>query len=358
MIISELEFHDTRRDVHLSQIKFERFNLLKGCSGAGKSTIIDAIYTLSKIAQGLVSPGDSWTVKFSDIFGRLVVWQGGFAQHSSGELVLGHESINVEGKTLYIKAHGVCRLDGQIMVLDDDTQSGLFLFSSHADMRALRHSWASVAVYHHDCMTLADPTANVAVDPVTAMAAEHYFKRKPTSSINEMHHNFIELDCREKIYYAFHHDKAAFEAFETLYCMIFQQVTAVIPTMITVNNNLGTKPSASVQTAAVGLTLRNGQQINQSSISHGMFKSMMIIANCMFSSPHALIIYDGIDNGLDHNCMSFMLWSMQALKSQHIIVAHGNELDQYVAKEQRQWVERLGSNIKVCPAAKQLRSTA
>ena len=293
----------------------------------------------------MLSPGDSWAVKFDDIFGRKVKWQGGFAQKNNGEAVLSHESIIVDDCTLYIKAHGVGRLDGQIMVLDDDTQSGLFLFASHADMSVLRHSWASVAVYHHDCMTLVDPTANIAVDPVTAMAAEHYFKRKPKSSINEMHHNFIDLDCREKIYYAFHHDKTAFEAFETLYCMIFQQVTGVNPTMITVNHSFGSAQTGEFQTATVGLTLRNGQQINQSSISHGMFKSMMVIANCMFSSPHALIIYDGIDNGLDHNCLSYMLWSMQALKNQHIIVAHGNEMDQYVSKEQRKWVERLGSNI-------------
>lgn len=57
----------------------------------------------------------------------------------------------------------------------------------------------------------------------------------------------------------------------------------------------------------LAIRLIDGRYIEQGLISAGMFKTMIVLATSMFSSPHALLVYDGIESGLDKDCLSCIL---------------------------------------------------
>lgn len=367
MQIIELEYHDRQRNIRLSGVNFGRFNVLKGACGSGKSTVIDGIYTLTQIAQGAVSPDDSWKLVFTDLLGRKVVWSGQFGpdcslpwgRYQNGNTLaapLLSESIYVEGLLVYERFSDYACLGGQKIGLEGRQYSALRQFAYHSDLKIVAHSLASIAIYNHDSMVLDNPQMSLAIDGYTDMAVAQYFQRKPKSSISELHHNFIELDCREKIYYAFEYNKLAFAAFERLYCMVYPKVAQIVPRIVSCGSSACYTLSSAKRLSSghqmtsqymvlLSLRLTDGETVEQGSISSGMFKTMMVLANTMFSSPHALLIYDGLESGLDTDCLSTIVWSIQALSNQHIIACHGSEMDNHFKSDEQKWVVRQGNVI-------------
>ena len=362
MQIIKLEYHDRQRNIRLSDVNFSRLNVLKGNCGSGKSTVIDGIYTLTRIAQGAISPDDSWKLIFVDLLGRTVVWRGQFGPDCSKPLQrfstvnnlsarLVSESISIDGLLVFERFDDYGYLSGCKVSLEGLQHSALCQFAHQSDLKIVAHSLASIAVYNHDSMVLDNPQMYLAVDEYSNLAVAEYFRRKPKSSISELHHNFIELDCREKIYYAYEYDKAAFAAFERLYCMVYPQVAQVLPRMITTSSSAFDTPVYFEQSATnrrgvlLSVRLTDGRYVEQGSVSSGMFKTMMVLANSMFSSPHALMVYDGLESGLDSECLSYIVWSIQALTNQHSIASHGAEIDIHLNREEQKWVVRQGNVI-------------
>lgn len=372
MQILELEYFDRQRNIRLANTNFSRLNVLKGKCGSGKSTVIDGIYTLTRIAQGAVSPDDSWKLTFIDLLGRKVVWSGQFGPSCSETMqrfcsgstlvaALLSESIFIDDALVYERFNDHACLSGRNVNLEGRQYSALRQFAHHSDLKIVAHSIASIAVYHHDSMVLDNPQVFVSVDAATTYAVGEYFNRKPKSSIAQLHHNFIELDCREKIYFAYLYDKAAFARYEQLYGLIYPQVAQVVPRMIKTHTTDYGSTYNDVQFAKQGvllaIRLTDGRYIEQGLISAGMFKTMMVLANSMFSSPHALLVYDSLESGLDKDCLSYIFWSMQKLSNQHIIASHSSDIDAYVNTDEQKWVIRDGNVISfACDSATRISS--
>ena len=367
MQIVELEYLDKQRNIRLAGVNFSRLNVLKGKCGSGKSTVIDGIYTLTRIAQGAVSPDDSWKLTFIDLLGRKVVWSGQFGPSCSETMqrfrsgstlaaALLSESIFIDDALVFERFDEHACLSGRKVNLEGRQYSALKQFVYHSDLKIVAHSIASIAVYHHDSMVLDNPQVFVSIDAATTCAVGEYFNRKPKSSIAQLHHNFIELDCREKIYFAYLYDRTAFTRFEQLYGLIYPQVAQILPRMIETHtsdydSSFGSTYDSyrDVQCAKQGvllaIRLTDGRFIEQGLVSAGMFKTMMVLANSMFSSPHALLVYDGLESGLDKDCLSYLFWSMQALSNQHIIASHSSDIDAFVNSDEQKWVIREGNVI-------------
>ena len=78
MKIKRLEYYDGESQWKLEPVEFyDNLNLLVGVSGAGKTSILRAIYSLKEIANGRSLNGVEWSVCFS-IDNDSYHWKGKF----------------------------------------------------------------------------------------------------------------------------------------------------------------------------------------------------------------------------------------------------------------------------------------
>lgn len=76
MKINKIRFKDNKQNWELSETSFERFTLLVGASGVGKTKIIRAIDTIKQIALGLILPGVEWYIDLTTNNGDSYIWEG------------------------------------------------------------------------------------------------------------------------------------------------------------------------------------------------------------------------------------------------------------------------------------------
>jgi AAA15 family ATPase/GTPase len=76
MFLKEFYAKDKRKSVEIENIKFGKFNLLVGASGAGKSTVIESINSIIRLIDKDLDFEMSWKIVFLDNYERNIVWTG------------------------------------------------------------------------------------------------------------------------------------------------------------------------------------------------------------------------------------------------------------------------------------------
>ncbi|MCG9690169.1 ATP-binding protein, partial [Vibrio tubiashii] len=126
------------------------------------------------------------------------------------------------------------------------------------------------------------------------------------------------LPTRQKIYYASKHDKPAFEDFVFVFTSIFPQVKKIKPFVYTHQ----VSPGQTRKSMIINLEMSNGSTIPQASISSGMFKTMLVLAEIHFGNNGSPIIIDEIENSLGVNCLPDVLSELEVACNQVIMTSH------------------------------------
>ncbi|EID0060410.1 ATP-binding protein [Vibrio vulnificus] len=317
MRIQELYVRDLWSGIVINDVKFSRLNVLVGVSGAGKTTIISALKTLVRIAEGNLAKGAEWRLTFLDDSQQQITWSGKtskkmeFTVSGITARIISEKLVVNDETVIDSSENGVFFYNNKLPRLDD-TKSLLFHLKN--EIRNIHESLTSSVIIDVDSPDFS-PTNRQMINKNSYLDEIHEFKKN--FDIKKFSHQNRELNCKEKLFYAFEYDKSAFFEFQETYISIFEQVKKIEPKVVrtfeTTENN---------RMMIIELELVNGQRVHQSHISSGMFKTMMILAELHFGSNHSPIIIDEIENSLGVNCLPEILSQLNDTENQVIITSH------------------------------------
>ncbi|WP_016956367.1 AAA family ATPase [Catenovulum agarivorans] len=348
MRIDSIFHYDSDTKIKIDNVKFNRFNVLVGVSGAGKTSIINSLMAIVEILKGRSAAAEEWLIKFTDNSGNSIEWSGKYADESeidkdgdeSAELL--NEQIVLNGDVLLNKSDGEIFYDGTKLPSLDKYKSLIYLLRDDSKITEIHKALNSIIIVDSNSRGYSDPHATPVLNSALNKKIKSEIHNKE-ASINKLSTTHNEMNCRERIYYAKAYDKKRFSDFEFCFSNIFPEVKHVKPTVVKaiVDPENGIEKSLIV----IDLELENGTKVNQFHISSGMFKSMMIISELFFGSSHAPIIIDEVENSLGINCLPDVLEELQMSENQVILTTHHPRIINNVEPNNWKIITRNGSDI-------------
>lgn len=302
MKLNSLYLRDNLKNITIQETTFEDLTMFVGTSGAGKTTIMNAIYTVIHIAKGNSSPGDHWNISFVDNSGRQIQWEGKFSE--SIELdqsdeddeveeevsIVENELLHIDGELVFERDANSIVYNGVTLPLIDKYKSLIYLMRDDVLIEVVFDSLSSVKIASNNSREFTNNTSLQLVRNETCEKNEKLFKEE-SLNIKQFSELFPELTCREKIYYSYNSDRSSFDEFEFLYTSIFTNVEKIIVEKI---SDIRTRTNRSA--IFIRLALIDGTIIDQGAMSSGMFKALTILAELMFSSDKSILVVDEIEN--------------------------------------------------------------
>ncbi|ELK2076679.1 ATP-binding protein [Vibrio alginolyticus] len=317
MRIQELYMRDLWSRIVINDVHFSRLNVLVGVSGAGKTTIISALKTLVRIAEGDTAAGLEWRIRFLDDTGKKITWTGKTSRKVEitpagiGSKIV-EEKLLVDEELIINNSDNEVLFNGLRLPRLDDTKSLLFHLKN--EIKDIHTSLTSSIIIDADSPDFS-PSNNQMINRSTY--SDKLNEHKKNFDIKKFSHQNRELTCKEKIYYAYEYDKEAFTDFQETYISIFEQVKEIKPRIARTMESTGSE-----RLLVIELELNNGQRVGQRKISSGMYKTMMILAELFFGSNKSPIIIDEIENSLGVNCLPEILSQLNDTENQVIITSH------------------------------------
>jgi predicted ATPase len=140
-------------------------------------------------------------------------------------------------------------------------------------------------------------------------------------------------------------DKPSFEALNIAFTSILKTVRAVHTNLHEIASEKGA--STNQKTVFIALELIDGKRVPQWDISSGMFKSLMLLIELMYSCDNTVLLIDELENSLGDNSFAQMTQAIKSASFQRIISTHSATVMNDIADEAIKVVSRKGGEIHV-----------
>ncbi|MGD9424520.1 AAA family ATPase [Pantoea sp. NSTU24] len=355
MYIEKLFLHDSRLNITVDNVEFGRKNFLVGISGSGKSTILNALYTLVQIASGSSSPADTWSVVFKDKENRKVEWSGKFSKkgefdEDGGEKAeLIEEKITINGASFLQKKGEAITLENKEFPIIDATKSNLYIFRNQDSLKKIYESISSLiisgALEANSGSLMAIPyISSVYEDAVKKTLLNEKQSIKDVVLINDR-----RLGAKERIIFSHKYDQKAFEDLVFVYTSIFPSVENILTKQI--RNLASDSKHTNHRGSVIQLKLKDGTLVEQGHISSGMFKTLLVLADIILSPDECVILMDEIENSLGLNCLQEVLNELIISNKQVILTTHHPKIINNAPKNSWKIVTRKANEISVHDAS-------
>lgn len=351
MYIEKLFLHDSRLNITVSNVEFGRKNFLVGISGSGKSTILNALYTLVQIASGSSSPADTWNVVFRDKENRKVEWSGKFSKKreldevgaEKAELI--EEKITIDGTSFLLKKGEVITLEDKEFPIIDAKKSNLYIFRNQDSLKTIYESISSLiisgALEANSGSLMSIPyIPSIYEDAVKKILQNENQSIKDIVLINDR-----RLGAKERIIFAHKYDQKAFEDLVFVYTSIFPSVENILTKQI--RNLASDSKHTNHRGFVIQLKLKDGTLVEQGHISSGMFKTLLVLADIILSPDECVILMDEIENSLGLNCLQEVLNELIISNKQVILTTHHPKIINNAPKNSWKIVTRKANEISV-----------
>jgi AAA15 family ATPase/GTPase len=325
MKIESIYHYDSRTNVKIDTVSFNRFNVLVGISGAGKTSIIQALLAVVQILKGRSAVSEEWLIKFSDCSSNLIEWSGRYSDESEvdedgdeyAELL--EEKVVLNGKVLLSKSERKITYDGVELPSLDKNKSSIYLLREDLKLSEIHKALDSIIIVDSNSKSYSDPRGIIAINTTLDRRIKNE-DEVIKKSINKLSQKYNEMNCRDRIYYAQIYDPKKFSDFEFCFSSIFPEVKKIKPQLI--SSLIAPGNTAENEFVLLYLELDDDVVVRQGDISSGMFKSMMILSELMFGSSQSSIIIDEVENSLGINCLPDVLEELKMSDNQVIITTH------------------------------------
>ena len=293
---------------------------------------MDSLATVVGIAKGLSSPGDEWDLKFFDNEHRDIRWQGKFSseveQIQSDEnyedddedvAKVESESLTIDGKEVFKRNDNLITYNGEKLPQIEKHKSLLYVFRDDNLIEKVYSSLISIKIASSHSREFTD-LRSIPLVYIKSDSTINDLINTGKKGIIGLTEKYPELNCREKLYYASKYDPSAFEEFEFIYSNIFPNVKKVKISLL--DSIRGGVPNKNKNGIHIEIELICGTKVSQASMSSGMFKTMTILAELLFSSGNEVLVIDEIENSLGVNCLPEILSYIQDNDSQIILSTH------------------------------------
>ena len=367
MTIKTLEYEDRQRRWKLERTEFDAFNLLVGVSGAGKTSVIQALREVRSMGLGLpweYRPGSerSWCIELQADDGHVYRWeaeisaQEGTTKQSwqdqspdaprpnSAKFVRERitETTQGQGNDIVERSPEQFLFAGKQLPRLKDTESAISLLGEEALIAPLHRALDRILLGR------SDPAQASFVDPNYV----EFRKRQPPDSSDRLREN-TAMPLVLQTYLARLHFPELFESIRTHYLDIFDSVTDV-----TVDIMERLDPAeAQVTPFWDELTLAIKEHgtdgwIVEPYISLGMRRTFYHLAELELAPPGTTIVVDEYENSMGVNCLpavtDLFLRRQDAL--QFILTSHHPYVIDNVPMDWWRVVTRHGGTISVRPA--------
>ncbi|WP_257457849.1 AAA family ATPase [Archangium lipolyticum] len=352
MRLKSLSFEDKRTGWKLDDLHLDRFNLLVGASGVGKTRILMAIRTIYMLGRNGDTTDADQGVRFDLCFeheGQHYRWQfdsadrdlppeeeGGAPAKNSNVVVLSeHLHSSGEGQLVERDPHRFLFGSRELPALNR-TESALQLLDEPSIVR-LRQAFATCFLRVMD----AQSTASIVVN------ARGMLRRFPTL---ESLRGLVGLQPVVKAFVLQNGFVEQFERFKQLFIDIFPSVEDVIVNQReSYTQRGGPRDRLSFKLKERGVPT----WIESQDISSGMARTLNHLVDLMLAPAGTVVLIDEFENSLGVNCMGpltdFVL--SRAKDLQFIITSHHPYIINNIPKTHWKLVRRKGSTVRVTPAS-------
>lgn len=321
MQIKKLEYYDDEYKWNLEEVDFlPNLNLLVGVSGAGKTRILKAIYSLKSIANGASLNGVKWNVCFIADNNLEYAWSGEFETRESTISIDENSEENEQVKLINEKL--VCsnenvlieRKDSEI-ILNGNKTPKLSPFESVVELLKQEDQIAPVKE-SLDKIILADSES---IDRVWRLPVS-IFKRFEKSSLSVLQESGLPVPIKLAILYRTLPEE--FNKIKEVFISVFPSVIDIkIETLkdedipIALSKLLKEATTISIKEKGVKDWIEN--------ISSGMMKTLMYISELYLAPENSIILIDEFENSLGVNCLNSVTeLVLENKKLQFIITSH------------------------------------
>ncbi len=349
MFIKKFFLHDILKHKKITEVYFDKLNVLVGTSGAGKTTIMNGLNTVIQIANGMSSARDCWEFEFIDNDGRAVNWQGEFSSKSElnsdkvevAELL--KEQLTVDGQLLINKLNGKTTYKGNKLPVLDKHQSNIFLLREDDSIADIYNSLSSMIIVLSHSRLHTDTEEFVYSTGGMLQTVKRLASRFAVHNIQELHKRIPSINCRWRLFFAENMDKESFESLAFVYSTIFPNVKSIRLSSVEQSESHG----VDLIVLYISLELIDGTVIPQSEISSGMFKTLMLLSDLMLSSDNTVLLIDELENSLGVNCLPDIIQEIKSANFQCIVSTHHPKIINDIPVKHWKIVNRKGNEIHV-----------
>lgn len=329
MRINKLSFKDNVLNWELSETTFDKFTLLVGASGVGKTKILNAIDTIKKVAFGYINKRIEWSITFL-IGENLYVWSG-----KIDNLEIQEERILLNGKSILERNKNETIYLGQPTVKLTLTTSIVPILKEEELIKPIYDSFRKI--YLDDLSPLKKQNL-----PGAFFVKDNSYKLFSLEDIRNS-----ELDIKDKLYLLFEFHKDVFEDLKLTYIDIFPLVNDI---------QIIAKDGDYVDENHVSLHIQIKEKgidkwINENDISSGMYRVLIHIAEMYLCADGSVFMIDEFENSLGINCIDEL--TNEILLSQRdiqfIITSHHPYIINNIDFLYWKLVTRKGSVVKTTP---------
>jgi ABC-type dipeptide/oligopeptide/nickel transport system ATPase component len=299
MRIKRLEYHDRARGWKLEPVEFSNLNLLVGVSGAGKTQILNAIFSLRRIANGSSLNGVRWDLSFVTDDNTEYRWQGEFAKEADHieiidnnveknrfrilqeKLFLNQEIISERNPSNEIRFHG------NVTPKLATWQSIIAIFNEENEIRPIQLDFNKIIYIGK-------------LDFKTLIGDEIIFFSSPSISsvkFEEIMDSILPLSM--KLPLVFSYLPTVFKSIKDTFISIFPFVEDLKFTARENDNSFNQSKQMKLQLKENGVE----NWVSQGDISAGMLKTFIYIAELYLSPEGSVILIDEFENSLGINCI-------------------------------------------------------
>lgn len=303
MKILSLESCNNHTNLKINKINFDRFSLLVGASGVGKTQILRSIMNLKNIASGQAISGFSWNVNF-DILGDTYNWKGefeknsaysegmfpfffgGFSNDKETRAKIIFEQLTKNDKLVIERRGEVILFNEQLTVKLSPTESVINLLRAEEEIEIIANSFSKIDYINPDSQT----GYRLTIDDVDADEV------KTLAGIRNSN-----ISILSKLYLCQEYEKDFFDEMIETYKDIFPFIEDIKIQMH--QPELGKTTTHKIFYARFK---EKGVEswIEQNAMSSGMSKTLTQLAYLHLSSDGAVLLIDEFENGFGVNCIN------------------------------------------------------
>lgn len=353
MNILKFKFEDTSLDLKLEEIKLNKFNLLVGASGVGKTQILRYILNLKDVVNGRSLNGIYWFIEFETLDGYKYTWEGEFEKKDSELFSLDFNTKQEYRKNkskiifekIFLNDKLIVYRDPSIIIFNDtetvrlpQTESAMSLLKEEALIEKAHKSLNMVNFMDYS-ESVSEPN-KISIN-VSLYINSLLDKYKSLSEIQES-----DLDIQLKLFLIYKNDKKIFSLIKKRFCDIFTQVEDIKIEPIDIKIPL---PDFLREQPFIHIKERNVKHwIEQFKISSGMFRTLIQLSELYLCQEGSVFLIDEFENSLGINCINEITSDILSSnrKIQFILTSHHPYIIDSIGFENWKLVTRNAGVIK------------
>jgi hypothetical protein len=353
MFITKFSYQNRQTGWTLQALALDRFNLLVGASGVGKTQILRAFRTVQDLAVN-GQPQSALSFKIDFVHGQaLYHWE--FESSPSG--ILAESTTRLSSTFIVTREYLTSSTDGKLVERDQDR----FLFKGLQLPQLNRSESALQLLLNEESIhTICDALGNSILDDhpysaTTTVPQDVNFEELLTSfQGSNTWRDIPMMPPQLKALLLQHQAPEQFNQLKSIFKDIFPSIEDI---QIELKSE-GTTPHTQDRQIRRQLQFKlkeHGieQWVPAESISSGMVRTLIHLVDLTLAPKDSVVLIDEFENSLGVNCMGPLTDFIQsrAPELQFIITSHHPYIINKIPKEHWKVVRRHGSTVQVTPAS-------